>query len=75
MELKRKAILLIPDESIILYISGVKLQQCRFSLDIRKYFFTIRTVGPWNKLHREMVEIPSFLFFKKSLDKHWQGMI
>jgi len=44
--------------------SGLKLHQCKFSLDIRKHFFTESR----NRLPREVVESPSLDVFKNCLD-------
>ena len=46
-----------------------KLKRGRFRLDIRKKFFTMRVVRPWNRLLTEVVDAPSPLEgFKARLD-------
>ena len=48
--------------------NGLKLRQGRFSLDIRRNFFTQRVVTQWNRLPEEVVDAPLLEAFKARLD-------
>ena len=43
--------------------NGSELHQGRFTLDIRKHFFTKSVLKPWNRLPREVVDVPSLSEF------------
>ena len=48
--------------------NGFKLEEGKFRLDIRKKFFTVRVVRPWNRLLSKVVNAPSPEAFKARLD-------
>jgi len=51
------------------------LPQGKFRLDIRKTFFTERMVRHFNRLSREMPELPSLEVFKKCVNVALQDMV
>ncbi|KFZ56204.1 hypothetical protein N321_13410, partial [Antrostomus carolinensis] len=52
-----------------------KLNEGRFRLDVRKYFFTLRVIKHWPRLPREVVEIASLKTFKVRLDGALSNLI
>ena len=53
--------------------NGLKLQQGKFRLDIRKNFLTSRK--HWNRLPREVMDSPALDVFETWLEKALVGMI
>lgn len=54
---------------------GHKLLQGKLHPDIRKTFFTMRTIQPWNRLLREVVQSPSLELFKTWLGRALSNLI
>ena len=49
--------------------NNFELKEETFKLDIRKKSFTVRVVRHWNRLPRDVVDVPSLETFKTRLDK------
>ena len=48
--------------------NGFKLEEDRFSLDIRRKFFTVKVVRHWSWMPHEAVNVPSLEAFKARMD-------
>ena len=48
--------------------NGFTLKQVKFRLAIWKKFFTVRVVRHWNRLPKEVVNVPSLAVFKARWD-------
>jgi len=55
--------------------NGSKLHQGRFRLDVRKRFLTERVLKHWNRLPREMVNVPSLSLLKRPLHSALNNML
>jgi len=56
-------------------VNGLRLHKGGFKLDIRKNFFTESVVKHWNRLPREVVEVPSLGVFKRRIEAELRDMI
>ncbi|KFV65679.1 hypothetical protein N307_01766, partial [Dryobates pubescens] len=52
-----------------------KLEEGRFSLNIRIKFFTARVVKQWNRLPSEVMDAPSLEVFKARLDEALSSLV
>ena len=50
-----------------------KLYKPCVRLEIRKSFFSIRVIDPWNSLPERTVSAPSIDSFERQLDKFWSS--
>ena len=57
------------------WFSVSKVCQGRFRVDIGKHFFTERMVKHWNRLPKEVVDVPSPSVFKRHLDNALNDMV
>jgi len=55
--------------------NGFKLKEGRFTLHIRKKFFTMRLVRHWDRLPREAVAVPALAVFKARLDGALRNLV
>jgi len=55
--------------------SGFKLEEGRFSLDIRKKLFAVRVVRHWNRLPSRVVDASSLRGFEARLDEALSNLV
>ena len=55
--------------------NGFKPRESRFRFDIRKKSFTVRMVKHWNRLPRDVVDVPCFESFKAKPDQALNNLI
>jgi len=55
--------------------NAFKVREGRFTLDIRKKFFTVGVVKHWNGLPREVVEASPLETFKARLDRALSNLV
>jgi len=51
---------------------SMKLTTQQSKRDVRKYFFSVRSVKSWNSLPQQVIDAESINTFKTRLDKHWR---
>ena len=51
------------------------MEKCRFRVDIKKKFFTVRVVRHWSRLPREPVNTPSLEALKDRLDRAVSNLV
>lgn len=54
---------------------GFKLEKRRFRLDIRRKFFTMMMLCPWDGLYRVVGGVPSLEMFKVASDRTLSNLI
>jgi len=55
--------------------NGHRLQQEKWSLELKKKILSVRMFQHWNRFHREIVKSPSLEIFKTCLDRVLDNMI
>ena len=55
--------------------NGLKLQEARFRLNIRKISLTVRAVWQWNQWPQELMSAPMLKSFKRKLDNHLSDLL
>ena len=56
-------------------VNSFRLKEGRFRLGMRKQFFPVRVVRHWNRLPREVVDVPCLEMFKARLDGSLSNMV
>jgi len=55
--------------------NGFKLKEGRYRLDVRKKFLTMSVVKHWNRLPKEVMDVPSLEVFKARLDEALSSLV
>lgn len=55
--------------------NGLKVEESRFRLDIRRKFFNVMMVRYWNRLPMEVVDVPFWEVFKARLEGALSSLI